>query len=277
MVIVAFALVAAVGYGVSDFFAGSASRRAAAAHVAAVGQLGAVVPVLLFLAADGREATPAAVLPGIIAGLGQIVGCLGLYRGLAVGRVGVVAPLSALSGAAFPLVAATWAGESLTTWAWLGIATVVPALGLVAGGRDETSPSTGPRRPAAGAGYGLLGGCGFGLMYLAYGSAQAAGGWPILVCLVMGACALLPWSTLRHGVAGKVVVTPLVAGVMAGMSHIAFRLGATAGSTALASVIASLYPAVTVALATLFLGEPLGRVRAAGLALTMVSIALMAL
>jgi drug/metabolite transporter (DMT)-like permease len=276
-VTIAFALVAAVGYGVSDFFAGAASRRAAVAHVAAIGQLGALVPVLLFLAADGRGATSAAILPGVVAGVGQIVGCLGLYRGLAVGRVGVVAPLSAISGAAFPLVAATLAGESLSMAAWFGVGIVVPALGLVAGGRSETPSPTGSRRPGRGAGYGLLGGCGFGLMYLGYGSAASAGGWPIAVCLTMGTCALLPWTLLRHGGSGKAVLTPLLAGAMAGISHIAFRLGATAGSTALASVIASLYPAVTVALATLFLGEPLGRVRAAGLALTMASIALMAL
>jgi drug/metabolite transporter (DMT)-like permease len=272
-----YALIAAVGYGASDFLAGTASRRSTATQVAAVSQLGALVPTLAFMGVEGSPLGAGSLLPGLVAGVGLIIGCLGLYRGLAVGSMIVVAPLSALFGAAVPVTGGLLTGESLSTSAVVGALIAIPALLFVAGAGGTPSDAETAQPSGSGAMYGVIAGCGFGVMYLAYGSAGGPGAWPVLLSLLIGACVLFPMSRSSGGSLRPVILLAVVAGVVAGIAHLAFRLGATGGSTALTAVIASLYPAVTVLLAVTLLAEPLGKVRAAGLGLTVVAIALVSL
>jgi drug/metabolite transporter (DMT)-like permease len=229
------------------------------------------------MGAQGSPLGAGSLVAGMVAGVGLIIGCLGLYRGLAVGSMVVVAPLSALFGAAVPVMGGLLAGESLSPTAIVGGLLAVPALACVAGiGETPLDPET-AQSTASGAMHGVIAGCGFGVMYLAYGSAEGAGAWPVLLSVLIGACVLFPMSRSSGGSSGPVVVPAVVAGAVAGIGHLAFRLGATGGSTALTAVIASLYPAVTVLLAVTVLAEPLGKVRAAGLGLSIVAIALVSL
>jgi drug/metabolite transporter (DMT)-like permease len=242
-----------------------------------VSQLGALVPTLAFMGVEGSPLSAGSLLPGLVAGVGLIIGCLGLYRGLSVGSMVVVAPLSALFGAAVPVTGDLLNGESLSTSAVVGAFIAVPALLFVAGtGGTPLDAATG-QASGSGAVYGVIAGCGFGVMYLAYGWNGGSGAWPVLLSLLIGACVLFSMGRSSGGSSRPVVVLALVAGAVAGIAHLAFRLGATGGSTALTAVIASLYPTVTVLLAVILLAEPLGKVRAAGLALTVVAIALVSL
>src|SRR5688572_22855753 len=107
------ALGAALAYGVADFLGGSGSRRVGALRMLLLSQpLGLLT---LFAASlivgGGAEATGLAW--GAIAGLAGGVGLVAFYRGLAIGPMSVVAPVSALTSAVIPVTVGTLGGERL--------------------------------------------------------------------------------------------------------------------------------------------------------------------
>ena len=129
---VLLALGSAVAYGLSDFIGGILARRARVFAVAVVGQTastaGTGVPAMLFF--SGEPATPDWVW-GAVAGVGSGLGAVFLYRGLASGRMSVVAPLSAVAAALLPAVVGFISGERPTVVTWLGVACAFPAIWLV--------------------------------------------------------------------------------------------------------------------------------------------------
>src|SRR5919112_5831245 len=134
---VVLALCSALAYGLSDFLGGILSRRTSAWSVAVVGQSSSALctaVVALFVsgnpsAADFRWA--------LLAGVGTGVGTGFLYRGLSSGRMGVVAPVSAVGAAFVPVLAGTVAGERPSILVWLGILAALPGIWLVSGTPDD--------------------------------------------------------------------------------------------------------------------------------------------
>lgn len=271
---VLLSLAAAVAYGLSDFVGGLASRRTSAWPVAFVGTAAALVgAVVLSLATDGA-ATRTDLAWGVLAGIGTGVGGAFLYKGLAAGRMGVVAPISAVGAALLPVAVAVATGERPALLVWLGIAAAVPGIWLVSrepGGSGDL---------AAGILDGVLAGLGFGLLFAAMGQvpeeagfaplvvAQAAG----LVCVAVTASALgARWMPHDLSQAWGVV-----AGVLSTVAVVAFLLATQTGLLAVASVVTSLYPAITIALAALVLRERVHRSQGFGLLLCGVAVGLVA-
>lgn len=269
------ALGAALAYGVSDFVAGVAARRGSAWAVAATSQALAAIVIVVAALLDPGAPRGADLAWGLLAGLGNGAGSVFLYRGLAAGRMAVVAPLSAVATAGLPVLVGIAAGERPGVPPLAGVALAFPAIWLVS--------SVGPglrgarRRDLAD---GLAAGVGFGVQLSALGQVAAGSGLaPLAVSqlvsvasIVAGAAASsAPWRA-RHGTARPAAV----AGLLAGIATVWFQLAAQRGFLSTASVLTALYPAVTVALAAAVLREPIGRAQGAGLALAAVAIALIA-
>jgi drug/metabolite transporter (DMT)-like permease len=130
MLAVVLALVAAIGYGGSDFAAGMASRRAAVIRVALLGSvvsLVAVAATLPFAAGHHRPAA-AALAWGAVAGLGGTAGALALYLGFRQAAFSVAGPLSAVGAAGFCVLAGLLYGERPTALALAGIVLALPAI-----------------------------------------------------------------------------------------------------------------------------------------------------
>ncbi len=121
------ALIAAVGWGSSDFAAGSASRRSTAESVVLFTHFVAAL-CLLPLALIGGTPASRDLVWGIGAGLGGALGALLLYRGLAKGLMAVVAPVTAAGAATIPVVFGLARGERITV---IGLAGVALALGAI--------------------------------------------------------------------------------------------------------------------------------------------------
>src|SRR4029078_2544224 len=102
---VSFALSSAVSYGFGAFVGGMAARRTSVLRVTAVAQLAGLVVLLPATFLVPGQVSWAAVGFGALAGVGGMRGVLLYIRGLGVGPMGVVAPLSAVVGAGLPLVA----------------------------------------------------------------------------------------------------------------------------------------------------------------------------
>ena len=234
---------------------------------------------MLALAVPG-DPTGADLAWGLLAGVGSGVGTAFLYRGFARGRMGVVAP--GLGGRRRP--AARRSSRSLTGerpsrscgWAW---SSPCPASGWSPashppehdGGRQARRASSTASSP----------GVGFGLLFAALGQVpEGAGYWPVmgtqvvsLVAVVVAALAArrrpAPAPGRRTGGGWRPACSPPLAVV-------GFLLARQQGLLSVAAVLTSLYPAFTVLLATLLLGERLHRAQSVGLALCAVSVACVA-
>lgn len=290
---VLLSLVAALCYGTSDFVGGLVSRRTSPWPVAALtGAGGFGGATVLALALPGHPAY-GDLAWGALAGVGSGAGGGFLYRGLAAGRMGVVAPVSAVGAALLPVVAGLIGGERPGGLVWVGVALAFPGIWLVSrepspvadssGAPDLSDASDASRvsgRAPGGVGDGLLAGLGFGLLFVAIGQVPAAAGfWPLaasqgtgLVVVVVIALALghSPVPTRASELGG------LVAGVLASAAVLCFLLATQTGLLTVAAVVTSLYPAFTVLLAALALHERIHRTQGVGLALSAVAVALVA-
>ena len=125
------ALSGAVLYGLSDFLGGLASRRTSPWAVAMVSAFAAAVLVLVasFFVEGSPDAT--SLWWAALAGVGNGFGTSFLYRGLSSGRMGVVAPISAVGAAVVPVAAGLAGGERPGAVVWLGILMALPGIWFV--------------------------------------------------------------------------------------------------------------------------------------------------
>ncbi len=275
---VLLALAAAVAYGASDFLAGLLSRRVSFLQVGALAQVTATVTLLAALPFTAPPApTGPALAWGAASGAGAALGTLALYRGLAAGQMAVAAPLSGVGAAALPAVAGFLLGERPTHLAVAGIALALPAVWLVSSAGGGTPPA-GRQRMAAGVVEGLLAGVGFAVLFVGLDQAgDRAGLWPVATAQVtsavlQSAVARSRRVPLRAGL--RLTGGAAAAGLLGTSAIVLFFLATHAGLLTLASVLTSLYPAVTVLLARITLGERLRPLQAIGLALAGAAIVL---
>jgi drug/metabolite transporter (DMT)-like permease len=258
------ALSGAVLWGVGDFLGGVASRRLAVLAVLAISQAVGLVGVAcwVWIASDPFPGL-VEILPAAAAGAAGLIGLGALYRGLAIGAMGIVAPISAAS----PLVPlAVDAARGLTPAAlqWLGIVLVLA--GIVVLSREP--PGVGTTRIAAGAGLAVVAALGFGgfLVGLDAGSDESAP-WAVVaarsaaVAIALAAAALTSTS-LRPPI--RFVPILVAVGIFDTGANVCVAFATTKGAAGIVAVLSALYPIVTVVLARLVLGERLSVTRRAG-------------
>jgi drug/metabolite transporter (DMT)-like permease len=294
---VLLALASAVGYGGSDFAAGLATRRASVIRVTLISQTVSVAVVGAALAVIGADPPSLqAVAWGCVAGLAGVSGALALYVGFRHAAFSVSGPLSAVGAAGFSVLAGLLLGERPTAIAVIGIVLALPAIvGVSAsaraspGSQQQEDTSAGPRgRPAgaargrlpAGVSYGLIAGACFALMFIGLNRAGSGSGlWPVFCGQATGlatvACAAAFTGDLRPpGTRGGWLAA--AAGLIGTPATILYFVATLRGLLAIAAVISSLYPAVTIMLARVLLGERLTAVRLAGLTLAAAAVTLIA-
>lgn len=270
------ALLAALGYGTADFLGGLASRRIDFRAVSAASQLlalvAAAIAVLVF---PGDGLNDRVLLWGTIAGVGNAVGAMLLYRGLSVGRMSVVATLSGLMAAVVPVCVGLAEGDSLSALSAIGIACAIPAIALI-----SWQPVADAGATSSGAVWGCLAGLGFALFFIAIDQAGSdAGAWPVavnqavavLITAPLAARALLA-TGLRLPRPG--VVLSLGAGVALGVTVIAVQAAFHSGELAIVVVLTSLYPGVTALLARFVLAEHWIRTQKVGLVTALAAVVL---
>ena len=270
------ALAAALLYGGSDFGGGLASRRFGSLRVSVVGS--AVATVLawaVLILAGGPGPTLRAVAWGLASGLAGGAGTLVLYRGLARGQMSVVGPLSAVGAAVVPVAAGLALGERPSLLSVAGVLVALPAIVLVA--------ASGSVRGKLGAGLldGLAAGLAFGILFI--GLAQAgrnAGLWPVAseqtgALVITLAIAVKTRQPLRIPL--RAVGLPVLAGASGMAATLAYFYATHFSMLAIAAVLVSLYPGITVLFARTLLHERFTPAQRAGLGLCALAIAAIAL
>jgi drug/metabolite transporter (DMT)-like permease len=277
------ALVSAVTYGAADFIGGIAARRAAVLAVVFVSQGAGFLLLLLVVPMMSAAAPQASDLAwGAGAGLGGGIGVALLYRALAIGTMGIVAPVTAVCAVILPIALDVFRGERLSPGAAAGIVTALVAIVLVSQSPPEDAAEnidgSGRRRLPPGLGIALLSGVAIGGFYVCLARTHAdAGLWPLVsaratstllfagMLFVAGTARTMPPAVLRLSLAGGLV--DVVANAL-------YLLAARRGSLSLVVTLVSLYPASTVLLAGVILRERFSRMQVVGIVLALVAVLL---
>jgi drug/metabolite transporter (DMT)-like permease len=267
---IALALGASFTWGISDFFGPLKGRTLGALRVLVYVQLGGLIAIAMIVAIRGKGPAGPAVLFAIPAAISGTLGFYAYYRGMAVGAMSIVAPIAGIS-AAIPVVVGILSGDRPSLWQWLGIAA---ALGGVFLASREPGRSG---RAAAGVGLALLAAIGFGGYFPPmHAAGNADFWWASLIFRMTSTSVILAAVAIRRpSLAVAPIQVPLIALIGVGdmLGNFLFAAASTSGLVSITSVLASLYPIVTVLLARLVLKERVARSQEAGIVLTLAGVA----
>lgn len=272
---VVLGLLAAALYGLGDFSGGFASRAHNSITILLYAYpVGAVLMALMLPLFPGHLTAHVAVF-GAVGGLAGLLGVTVMYQLMVTAPMNVISPVTAVLATVVPVVVGVTIGERPAVAAWIGIALGMLAVVLVSRTSDDHPHGRIAARVLALAG---LSGVGFGLYFVFLARAGGGSGlWPLLVSRITSAVVILPLALGRRSfvrVRGRTLQWALLAGTADALANMFFLLATHTGLLSLASVLTSLYPAVTVLLAVLLLHEHTSRVQRAGLALAAAAVVL---
>lgn len=266
------ALLAAVFYGAADFLGGITTRRATMIGAVLVTQ-GAGLAVLLLVTPLLPDAhlTRTDVIFGALGGITGSVGVGLLYLALAIGPMSVVAPVTAVCAAIVPLGVGLMLGERPDPWAALGVLLALIAVALLS--QTETAGDerdSAPARLGQGIRVALASGVAVGLFFVAVAQTTAdAVMWPLAISRVVSLTMFLALAVATGRPAGvpRAAVAPALAcGALDMLANALYLVAVRQGQLGLVATLASLYPASTVLLARIVLGERLGAWQQLGVA-----------
>jgi drug/metabolite transporter (DMT)-like permease len=265
---VLLALLTACVYGTADDLGGHATKRVPALVVTFVGQLFGLAVLGVAAWTSGIPA-PAAADWGwsALAGLAGSTGLLAFYSAMSSGHMTVVAPVTAVTNAAIPVIVGFAIGERPGVLALVGIPLALVAVALVS---DVLGPDH-RRAPGRVVALGALGGAMFGLILVfLHQTSDGSGVWPVLIMRFVST----PWMLVliaarRPSFAGVVSHKWLIvgSGILDSLANWFYVLAVREGLLSVVSVIVTLYPATTMALAVTLDREKVHRPQLAGIAL----------
>lgn len=279
------ALLSAVLWGIGDFVGGLASRRSTPLQTLLITTPAGLLLVLPFAFVVQGQVV-GSVWPGLLAGACGSIGILLLYAALSIGPMGVVSPVSAVLGAAIPVLAGLLRGERPGTLAYLGMALAVVAIVTVglepsAPTDDSTHQRVTPRALALSIGAGI----GIGLFFTIIAFAPSdAGLWPVVFARTTSTVVLTVLAVLVAVRARTPLLPPttsvrwqaVLAGGFDAWANAVYVLAVQTGLLSVVAVLGSLYPAATVLLARYVLAERLRPAQKVGMVTALVAAVLLA-
>jgi EamA-like transporter family. len=275
LIVVALSLLASVGWGFADFGGGLASRRGPVLGVLLWSQFASLliaVPILLSRTEPAMQPTDLVISIG--GGAFGSVGLALLYRGLSVGRMGVVAPVAAVLTATLPVAFGFLTQGIPSILSIIGIGCAVGSVILV-----SRAPGAADGRPSGlwyGVGAGMVFGC-FTVAVSLLGDGLILS--PVVLIRVASCLAIASWIVVRRQpwrVTRGLWPALVVIGVIDMASTVAYLSAIAIGPLAIAAILASLYPVITTILAALVLRERISPIHAVGIVAAVVAVALIA-
>lgn len=269
-----------MGYGVSDFVGGIASRRVAALRVVIVSYPLALILLTAVAFMAGGQLSTQAVAWGLLAGVAQAFGVWWFYAALGAGPISVVSPLTAVLVAGIPVAAGLALGERPGVWAAAGVLLALVAVVLVSRA-ENIDEVVRPHRFTPKVALLTVGsGVAFGTNFVVLDQVPPeANLWP-LVFGRMAATAIVFIAALATAnlvfERGVPLRLALFAGVLDSVANIATLLALQSSLLSLAGVLVALYPAATVILAIAVLRERVTRMQSVGMALALAAVVMIA-
>jgi drug/metabolite transporter (DMT)-like permease len=280
-------LTAVGAWGASDFLGGIGARRGqvflftSLVHLSGMLLAGALA-LAIGLPFPEAASVRWALAAGAIGGIGLAL----FYRGLAIGQMGIVAPVSAVLGAALATVVAAITEGIPSTRHLLGFLLAGIGVWLISRTEDNTSEkkASGKNEKSGGRPRGiglaiLSGSCFAGFFFCIHHAGQGSALW-IAVCsrfasFVVTLAVVLASRQLRM-LARPVLGIAVAAGILEITGSVVFVRASQIGRLDVTVVLSSLYPAVTVILARIFLDEHFSRARTIGMLTALVAVPMIA-
>jgi uncharacterized membrane protein len=266
------ALGASLAWGVADFVGPWQGKTLGVLRVMLWAQVAGLALLGVVTAARGEAPDDWAVLWAGVAALSGTLGLFAFYRGMATGTMSVVAPIAGAS-AIVPVAYGIATGDRPTPLQLAGMAAAI--VGVVLAAREQQA---GGRRIAAGAGLALLAAIGFGFYFPPMHAAGAADPWWSAFVFRLTSAAVVLAAVAARRPALRLTRWPLVVVVAVGcadtLGNLLFAASSARGIVSVTSVLASLYPIVTVVLAAVVLDERVAGAQRVGVVLTLAGVVL---
>jgi drug/metabolite transporter (DMT)-like permease len=261
-------------WGGGDFAGGIATKRANVFRVVAGAHACGLLLMLLLVWITAEPFPPrSTVLWGAIAGITGAIGVAALYQALAVGRMGIVAPVASVITGVLPVLAGMYIEGMPAPIQLAGFVLALVSIWLIARPDDKIDTHRG-------LGLAVLAGVMFGLFLIACKQAGHHGVfWPLVAART--ASTLLMLLIVAFSVGDKrplrpAVVAIIFSGILDTSANALFIAATQHGRLDVTSVLSSLYPASTVILARIFLKERMSATQNAGIVGALISVALIA-
>jgi drug/metabolite transporter (DMT)-like permease len=267
----ALALAAAISWGIGDFLGGLKSRTLRPVAVLIVAQPIGGALLGIWVAGRGQGPPGSEVLWACIASVFGTIGLIAFYRGMAAGALSIVAPIAG-AGAAIPVIWGLARGDHPSVYQELGFAAAL--IGIVLASFERRPDAA---RLAAGVGWAAIAMVAFGGYYIPmHAASQGDFLWAAFVfrltstTLIAGA-----WLALRPPRARRADLPVLASiGILDTGGNVFFAAASAKGLVSVVSILASLYPVVTVLLARAVLHERVHRSQELGILLALAGIVL---
>ncbi|MDH5371613.1 MAG: DMT family transporter [Acidimicrobiia bacterium] len=272
------ALASAVSYGVADFLGGLATRQRHVLRVIRSAHLVGLAVVLAVAIVAGGSPAPVDLWWGASAGLAGLLGLGFFYWSLSIGTMGVVAPVSAAIGAGIPVLFGLFGGERPSAFASAGVGVAVVAI-ILTGAGDSVGwieHRAAARKSLVGA---VVAGIGFGIFFVLLVRVDAgAGMWPLVAARAASSTVVIALVAMIRPPATVGGYGLSVAAGAIDISANMFVLAAfDGGLLVIVSVLAALYPAVTVLLARFILLERLRVMQLFGVVMAIGAVAMISM
>ncbi|MBP2031314.1 drug/metabolite transporter (DMT)-like permease [Methanohalophilus levihalophilus] len=271
--VVFLGLSAALLWGAGDFSGGLASKSVNVFVVVLIAQSVGIL-LLPILAYAFSEAFPP--LEGIVwggfAGLFAGIGLIVFYTALAKGKMGVVAPVSAIITVTVPVVYGTFNEGFPSFYQIAGFLFAVIGIWFVVSMNHETIPHLDDFK------YPVLAGLCFGLFFICIDNfSETAIFWPLTVARISAIVILISFFLFTKDIRiPEKSILPLI--IFSGLANVtgtvAFSLASQIGRLDVATVLSSLSTGVTVLLAWIILRQTLIRKQWFGVTMCLIAIIL---
>jgi drug/metabolite transporter (DMT)-like permease len=261
-------------WGAGDFAGGIATKRVNVFRVVAGAHACGLLLMLLLVWITGEAVPPrATLLWGAAAGITGAIGVAALYRALAIGRMGIVAPVAAVITGVLPVLAGIYTEGMPDRIQLVGFVLALVSIWLIARPDGEIDTHRG-------LGLAVLAGVMFGLFFIACKQAGHHGVfWPLVAARTTSTLLMLLIVAFSAGDQRPLrpALVPIVfSGILDTSANALFIAATQHGRLDVTSVLSSLYPASTVILARIFLKERMSATQNAGIIGALISVALIA-
>ncbi len=267
----ALALAAAASWGVGDFFGGLKSRSLNPVAILIVAQPIGLTLLGVWVAVRGQGPPGSAVLWACLASVLGTTGLIAFYLGMAAGALSIVAPIAG-AGAAIPVIWGLAGGDHPSGYQELGFAAAL--IGVVLASFERRPEAA---RLAAGVGWAAIAMLAFGAYYIPMHAASHGDFlWAAFVFRLTSTTLIAAaWLVLRPPRARRADLPVLASiGILDTGGNVFFAAASAKGLVSVVSILASLYPVVTVLLARAVLKERVHRSQELGIALALAGIVL---
>ena len=268
------ALGASLSWGVGDFLGGVKARVMPSLLVMAASQPFGLAALGIAVAARGTGIPGDELAWSALAAVAGTVGLFAFYRGMAAGAISVVAPIAALAAGIPVIWGIAVSGDHVSGLQTIGFVAAIG--GSVAASLELRAGRT---QVAAGVGWAVLAMLAFGAYYVPMHAASTQDWlWPAFLFRCTSVTLVYSVVLIRRlrptGLRGHWLGLIAIGLLDTGGNALFAAASSSHGLLSVVSVLASLYPVVTVLLARLVLGERVQRTQDAGVLLVLVGVVL---